>query len=76
MNENVNKFCNEFYPKHENYMFNPNIEVSNSSHAFSECRHCVHRNSPKCQHSLFQQPTFDVIGWVVVQVYFEFLNFF
>ncbi len=59
---NPNKFCNEFYPKDQNYTFNPAITMSNSSHAYPECRHCVHRNSPKCQHSMFQAPTFDITG--------------
>ncbi len=62
INTNMNKFCNEFYPKNENYLFNSNITMSNSSHAYPECRHCVHRNSAKCQHSLYQEATFDVMG--------------
>ncbi len=66
MNNNLvnssNKFCNEFYPKNENYMFNANINISNSNNTFSECRHCVHKNSPKCLHSQFQAPSFDILG--------------
>ncbi len=55
---NSTKFCNEFYPQNENYVFNPSPSMSN----YAECRHCVHKNSAKCLHSVYQAPTFDILG--------------
>ncbi len=59
MNKSNGLFCNEFHPVNDSYMFDPNETATNN---FSECRHCIFKNSHKCKNSAYQNPTYDFFG--------------
>lgn len=58
--KNDNKlFCNDFFPVNDSYIYAPNNSTNDK---ISECQHCVHKMSHKCQDSVYQNPVFDLFG--------------
>ncbi len=56
MKNNNLHFCNEFYPEHEGYTYK---HSEDNLKQYSECRHCIFKNSAKCKASPYQDPTID-----------------
>ncbi len=59
MNKSNGTFCNEFHPLNDSYIYDPTATATNN---FSECRHCIFKNSHKCKESIYQSPSFNIFG--------------